>query len=416
MVSLQDRPYRPVPIKLLNVLGRLLIQTGVTPLPLSEDALLAAARARTGLSDWGGDSFRQPLRLLIDSLQREAHLNFLGRIAARRWITQMLVNRLEIQEALRRHPEIAQEPIRRPIFILGLPRTGTTLLHQLFLQDPANRVLRFWEGQAPAFQPTQRRVDPDPRLRQAERELKSLHYLAPHFAAIHPLEADGPQECTTLLANAFLSLQFEFTYDVPSYSAWLEQQDLHGAYRYYVDQLRLLQWRQPAPRWVLKSPAHLFGLDALLAAFPDARVVQTHRDPLRVLASCCSLAAVLRGVTSDRVDPRQIGRQFSAKWASGLSRALATRSSAGEDRFCDVHFRDLVADPVAVVRRIYERFGLRLDTGVEERLHHWLADNPSDKRGVHRYSLAQFDLDATVEARRYAAYRERFSIRDEEQA
>jgi hypothetical protein len=410
MASLQDRPHRPLPIKLLNAVGGFMRRTGVASLSLSEAELLAASRARTGLSDWGDAGFRQPLRLLIEALEREAHLNFLGRIAARRWLTEMLVNRLQIQEALHRHPDIRAESIQKPIFILGLPRTGTTLLHLLFLQDPANRVLRFWEGQAPAFQPTQRHVEPDPRLRQAERELKSLHYLAPHFAAIHPLEADGPQECTTLFANAFQSLQFEFTYDVPSYSAWLEQQDLADAYRYYADQLRLLQWRQHRERWVLKSPAHLFGLDALLAIFPDAQIVQTHRDPLRVLASCCSLVAVLRGVTSDRIDRRQIGRQFAAKWSAGLAHALAARDCAGEERFCDVYFRDLVTDPLGMIRTIYARFGLSLAPAVAERMRQTLAANPSDKHGVHRYALAPFELDPVVEARRFASYRDRFRI------
>jgi hypothetical protein len=410
MASLQDRPYRPLPIKLLNAVGGFLRRTGVTPLPFSEEELLAASRARTGLSDWGDDSFRQPLRLLVYALEREAHLNFLGRIAARRWLTQMLVNRLEIGAMRRLHPEIAEQPIRRPLFILGLPRTGTTLLHLLFLQDPANRVLRFGEGQAPALQPAQRRLEPDPRVHQAQRELRFLYYLAPDFAAIHPLTADGPQECTTLFANSFRSLQFEFTYNVPSYSAWLEQQDLADAYRYYAEQLRLLQWRQPGARWVLKSPAHLFGLDALLATFPDACIVQTHRDPLKVLASCCSLAAVLRCVTSDRVVPRQIGRQFAAKWATGLERALAARDRAGEDRFYDVHFQELVSDSLVVVRKIYARFGLPFDTAVEGRMRQALAENPRHKHGMHRYTLRQFDLDPLHEARRFAGYRDRFSI------
>jgi hypothetical protein len=410
MTSLQVRPYRPLPIKLGNALGRFLVRTGVTRVRLAENKLLAAARAQTGLSDWGDKSFRQPLGLLLESLEREAHLNFLGRIAARRRLTQMLVNRLQIQEALRRHPDIRAEPIRKPIFILGLPRTGTTLLHTLFLQDPANRVLRFWEGQVPALEPAQRRVDPDPRLGQAEQQLKFFHYLAPQFAAIHPLEADGPQECVTLFANALQSLQFEHSYDIPGYAAWLEQQDLAGVYLYYADQLRLLQWRHAAARWVLKSPAHLFGLDALLATFPDAQIVQTHRDPLRVLASLCSLVAVLRGVTSDRIDPRRIGRQVPAKWSVGLTRALAVRDRAGEERFCDVHFRELVADPLGAVRKIYGRFGLPLNTAVEERMRQTLAANPSDKHGVHRYTLGQFGLDPAVEARRFREYRDRFHI------
>ena len=270
------------------------------------------------------------------------------------------------------------------------------------LQDPANRVLRFGEGQAPAWQPSQCRLEPDPRVRQAKRELRSFYYLAPHFAAIHPLTADGPPECTALFANSFRSLQFELTYDVPSYSAWLEQQDLADAYRYYADQLCLLQWRQPGGRWVLKSPAHMFGLDALLATFLDACIVQTHRDPLKVLASFCSLAAVLRGVTSDRAVPRQIGRQFAAKWATGLERALAVRGGAGEQRFCDVHFEELVSDLLGVVRKIYARFGLPFDTTVEGRMRQALAENPRDKHGMHRYTLRQLDLDPLDEARRFA--------------
>jgi hypothetical protein len=410
MASLLQRPHRPLPIKLLNTFGGYMMRAGVASRPLADEKLLAAARARTGLGDWGDDSFREPLRLLVDALEREARLTFFGRLAARRWLTQMLVNRLEIRAMQRLHPEIADEPIRRPLFILGLPRTGTTLLHLLFAQDPANRVLRFSEGQAPAFQPAQRRLEPDPRPRKAERELKSLHYLAPQLPAMHLLEANGPQECLVLFTHSFRSMQFEFTYDVPSYSAWLEQQDLAHAYLFYADQLRLLQWRQSGARWVLKTPVHLFGLEALLATFPDAGIVQTHRDPLKVLPSCCSLVGVLRGVTSDRVVPRELGRQFAAKWATGLERALAVRDRVGPDRFCDVHFQELLTDPLVVVRKIYGRFGLPFDAAVEGRMRQALAENPRDKHGVHRYTLGQFELDPVHEARRFAGYCDRFGI------
>src|SRR5262249_1473766 len=186
MPPLPHRPYRRLPVALANILGGLLAQSG-WPLPaLSEEKRLAAASAQSGLSDWGDEAFRQPLRLLIAALEQEAHLNFLGRLSARRMLTAILVNRLQIQEALRRHRESAAERLDRPIFILGLPRTGTTLLHLLLAQDPAHRVLRFWEGEAPAFQPSQRHVAADPRPRQARRQLRIMHYLAPHFAAIHP--------------------------------------------------------------------------------------------------------------------------------------------------------------------------------------------------------------------------------------
>jgi hypothetical protein len=403
-------PRLPLPLRAVNLAGALLERVGRRPIDLSEPALLEAARRATGLDDFGEPWFREGLRALLASYEEGGHLTTFGRLRARNECIRLLANRLRIEDDRRRFPEIARERIAAPIFIVGLPRTGTTLLHHLLAQDPAHRVLAVWEVLAPSPPPRRETRDTDPRRAAAERSLRRFERLAPEFAAIHPIHASGPEECVNLFNLCFASMQFETASDVPTYAAWLERQDLRAAYAYYRELLKLLQWRCPAERWVLKSPAHLFALDALLETFPDACVVQTHRDPLRVLPSQCSLVAHLRVLGEKRVEPQAIGREVPATFARGVERAMAVRARTGEERFTDVHYRELVRDPLAAVRAIYERFGLRLEPRAEAAMKSWLAANPQGKHGAHRYTLEQFGLDAAIESRRFAAYRERFRI------
>jgi hypothetical protein len=410
-VSFKTAHY-PLPVRALNAAGGILRALGWEAIALSETSLLDRARRETGLSDFGDEGFREGLRVLLESYERDASLHTLGRLRARNDCTRLLSSALRIQRDLKRHPEILDERIRQPIFILGLPRTGTTLLHNLLAADPAHRSLRTWECLRPSPPPDASTLESDPRRAEAERGLASLAKLAPELAAIHKVEAAGPAECVALLRISFRTMAFETSYHVPGYSEWLDRQDMRPVYATYREVLQLLQWRCPGERWSLKSPAHLFALDALLEHFPDACIVQTHRDPSVAIASQCSLVAVLRAVSSDAVDPHAIGRDVPERFARGMERAMTVRETADPTRFYDVHYRDLLVDPLGVVRALYRNFGLELSDEAARRQRAWLAANPQGKHGSHQYAPEDFGLDAATQSRRWAAYRDRFGVEE----
>jgi len=381
-------------------------------LPLKPDALLAAARRRAKGLDFHDRGFEEALDRLCTALEQEADLTPVGRLAARHDLVRLLENRLWIEAERRRHPAIAEHNIAAPVFIIGLPRTGTTLLHNLMACDPGNRVPQTWEVMLPYPPPAPATASNDPRIATADRRLAWLHRLAPDFKVIHPLDARLPQECIAILAHSFLSNQFETMYRVPGYQAWLDSQDMTPAYRYHRVFLQHLQARDPERCWVLKAPAHLGALAALFAVYPDARVVMTHRPPLDVIASLASLISCLRGAFSRSVEPHAIGAEVSRRWAAIMTRAIAERQrlEAAGKIFVDLHYDDFMADPVAAVARLYGRLGRDLSAPARARMQDFLKHNPRNKHGAHRYTLAAFGLDAQREAGRFGAYCTRFDL------
>jgi hypothetical protein len=406
---------RPLGLRLLNGVGGALRAAGIPLARLDEEYLLARAARTTKLSDFGDEYFRGPLGRLLTSLEEEACMSMLGRIIAQRDILRLLKNRLRMTEVHRRHPEIDEGPIDAPLFIIGLPRTGTTILHELMAQDPANRVPMTWEVMHPWPPPERATYHTDPRIAAVEKHFSGIDKILPEFKKMHPMGAELPQECVAMTANDFASMVFHSTHHVPSYQAWLEATDLRPVYESHKRQLRYLQWKCPAERWVLKSPGHLWALEALLAVYPDARIVQTHRDPLKVVASLTSLVAMLRSLASDRIDPYEIGEDWTERLARGLEHTMQVRDreQLGADRVFDMHFPEFIRDEVAMVRRIYEHFGMPFSAEAEERMRAFLAANPKDKHGAHKYTLAYAGLDLDTERRRYAAYQERFDIASE---
>ena len=392
--------------------GRMLGSTGARLVQLDEQRLLDEAQRRVRLEDFGDSSFREPFRLLLRSLETEAGLSFLGRVAARQDILRLLSHRLRMVADRQRHPEIGAQEIRTPLFVTGLPRTGTTLLHGLLAQDPANRAPLNWEMMFPSPPPARARAQRDRRIELAQRQIRWFRRLAPDFQRIHPVGARLPEECLIIHSHSFVSFQFQTSHDVPSYQAWLEAQDLTGSYETHRRFLQHLQWHGPHGTWILKAPAHLFGLRALFATYPDAGVILTHRNPLEVVASVASLHTTLRGTFSDTVDPAAVGAEVSQRWADGITRALRDRDAGcgPADRFIDVMYGDLVRDPLGTVRRIYQHFGRRLTPVAEERMRTFLAANPKDKHGQHRYALAQFGLDHDRVRELYRSYCERFRL------
>jgi hypothetical protein len=406
-------PYRPLPIALLNRLGG-----AVPPLGqlgrLDADRLIATARRQSGLNDFGDEAFREPLGRLVESIEREARLTATGRLITRTRLLGVLHNRLRAQALFARHPAIRREPVAAPVFIVGLQRTGTTMLQRLLAADPGMRALASWEALNPApmaRRPWHRR---DPRIDRAVLAEKGLRYLAPDFFAIHPVEAEAPEEEVILLDYTFLSTVAEATLHVPTFAAWLETQDQTPAYRYLEAMLQLLQWQVPGERWILKTPHHLEWIDTLLAVFPDARIIQTHRDPVTTLASFCSMIAHGRGVFSDQLDPHEIGAHWWRKTRRLVDRAMAARdgitSRGGGGAFLDVSYYDLMADPMTQVQRIYDFIGRPLDKAVRAGMEASRRTNRQHKHGEHRYRLEDFGLERDRVEAGFAAYRERHAI------
>lgn len=377
---------------------------------LAPERLLAAARRSARCDDLGPPDFEEPFRILLASIEAESRLNGIGRIAARHDLTGMLVNRLLLERDRRQHPGIAAEEIRRPLVIAGLPRTGSTFLHGLLAADPANRTPRHWELRAPSPPPERVTYETDPRIARAARDVRWFIRLAPRFPAIHPVGERLPEECVVILSHAFRSFQFSSTWYVPSYQEWLDRADLAPAYRYHRRFLQHLQWRCPGERWLLKAPPHLRGLPAMFSTYPDMNVVWTHRDPTEVVASVTSLHVVLRQVFSRHVDPLRVGPEVAAMLADDIRCGVEARAAgcAPPERFFDVWYPELMADPIAVVRRMYRHFDLPLSDAAERAMRRYLATHPKDRHGAHVYTLADFGLDAAEERARNRGYLERY--------
>jgi hypothetical protein len=402
-------------VRVANRAGAWLAAAGLPLGRLEVPALLDAARRRTGLDDFGDGAFRCGLDRLVWAWDREARLTPMGRAMARRQAIDLLEIRLRLTAAWQAHPEIGEGRITAPIFVLGLPRTGTSILHELLAQDPANRVPRTWEVMWPWPPPERATYDCDPRIARAERHFAGIDRLLPAFKQMHPMGATLPQECVAMMAHDFATLLFHTTHRVPSYQAWLDGVDQRPLYASHRRQLQYLQWKAPATRWVLKSPGHLWTLEALLAEYPDARIVQTHRDPLRVVASLASLVSYLRGMASDAIDPHEIGADWTARLAAGLAHTMDVRDRGlvPAAQVFDVHLGAFVGDEIPTIRRLYAHFGLPLAADTEDRMARFLAANPKDKHGAHRYRLADAGLDPVTERRRYARYRARYGLDDE---
>jgi hypothetical protein len=411
VLSVKWRPGpRPDWVRALNALG----DPGW--ITLDEESLLAEAQRNTGLADFGDESFREPMRIFLTALEGEAKLNLIGRLLARSDVLNLLENRLRMTEERRRHPEIDREEVRRPLFITGLPRTGTSILHELLGQDPDNRVPLAWEVRHPCPPPETATYRTDPRIAKTDDEIRLWNHIVPEYPTMHELGATIPVECIVLTTHEFRSDHLCGEHQVPSYAAWLAQADMRPAYRYHRGMLQLLQWRNPGERWVLKAPSHMASLDALLAVYPDARIVQTHRDPLTVMASSASILYATAWVRSDEVDAERILSWFSGEaCAYLLDGAVRLRDSGHVDpaQFFDVRYHDLMSDPVGTIGNLYERFGLHLSDRTAASIRAYLEAKPKGKHGAHRYSFADTGFDRERERARFAAYQERYGVPSE---
>ena len=386
------------------------------PLALDPDALVAEAREKAGLASFGADeSFREGLAVLTRSLEDEAGLNATGRATQHARIVDSLVTRLTVESYFERHPEILDEDLGDPVVIVGLMRTGTTRLHRLLGAGQAFRVARWWEVRYPAPFPGSAWRNDDPRIAAAHEEVRMTLEAVPILETVHPWDAEGADEEVMLLEHAFQSWLPESGAQVPSYSAWLDEQDLVQAYRYLARLLQFIQWQQTqsgrcvdAGRWILKSPFHLAYVDTLLDVFPGARVLQTHRDPLETIPSSASMYRALRALNSDSVDDHACGAQVRERFRWALERCMRSRDAREGDGFLDVDFRAVGREPIAEARRIYEWLEVPLGDEAESAMNLWLRENAREKRAAHAYSLEEFGFSESALAADFAEYRERY--------
>ena len=372
-------------------------------------ALRDKAQRQTGLSDFGGTTFHEPFEILLQSLRDEAQLNARGVFMLHRTMLRLLTKRLRTEQAFADNPALAETPIPRPLYVIGFPRTGTTLLHNLLASDPAVRWMRLWEGLYPA--PAPQSLEDDPRIAEVEEWAAGFEKVAPRLAAAHKLDPRGPEECLWLIEHTFNDLIFELRAHVPTYSRWLAEHEADvDIHQYYRRQLQLLGAHCRGNHWVFKAPRHLPGLAGLLAVFPEARIVQTHRDPAAVLPSLCSLCEILRGAASDAVDKPAIGAHWHARLKAIFEQATAVRATAAEGQILDIQYADLVVDPIATVQHIYAHHGYEFTEPFESAMRQWLAANRQHKHGAHRYTLAEYGLSEAQVHEEFSEYTKEFGL------
>jgi len=381
------------------------------------DELLEAARIETGLDDFGDDSFREGLEVLVSALREEARLNDIGEMAIRHSIVGYLGQRLQIEDWYRRRPDIDDEPIDAPLIGLGLPRTGSTALSCLLGEDQNARSLRRWESAQPAPPPSTV-APPDPRLVRTEAEVEMQKATTPRLLSLVPTSATSPYECQDLMALDFRSHLFQAFAFVPSYSKWLLDADLTTTYRYERRALKLLQWGSTVRPWRLKCPTHLLFLSALSEVFPDARFVMTHRDPTDVMLSVADVYAEVATMFSDDVDLRYLGALNVEHWSVGMQRALAFRDAGHDARFYDIDFRAMQADPVAEVRGLYDWLGEPVTEEFEAGMRRWWHENAEDREQHERPDPEAYGLDLAAIRPLFADYASRaarWTDREEQQ-
>lgn len=377
---------------------------------MQADEIIAKAAAATGLHDLGDPAVLQGLKVLVKASNEEARLSEVG---AQRWeanLVNTLSIRLRVVDYLKGHPELLERPIERPLFVFGLPRTGTTLTINLLSADPARRCLLRWESLNPVPPAAAGALHTDPRcLAEAQRLAMSVKF-APQIAAAHYEDADSPSECQFAMSPSFCAQLFDSSLNIPSYGDWLLHKASYlPAFRFHKQLLQLLQANN-AGRWTLKNPWHPLFLNDLTAVYPDARLVMTHRDPAEVVGSACSLIRLVRPMFSDVVDLKQIAKQMIATFDLMIERQNAYREQHGEGSIYDIQYTEQLRDPVGQMRKLYAHFDEPLSAEAEARMTRRVAENPQGKHGKHNYSLEEFGLTAAGVREHFRAYCERYDI------
>lgn len=355
----------------------------------------------------------QGLLRLTSAIDQDSELTLFGQSSVRWDFIRLLRNADYVNNRLASHPQLAAAAIAAPIFILGLPRSGTSFLHSLLALDPANQVPRNWQTIYPAPRPPGFNPAADARVRKVEAQLQIFAAMAPGFNLAHPITADSPQECSEITSHSFQSLRFDTIFRVPSYLAWLDQRGHGDAFAFHKKFLQVLQEGIASPQWVLKCPDHVFAIPAILQTYPDARFVIVHRDPLKVFGSVAHLTEILRRPFVKNIDPHEIGEQVTARWITGAQNLVAfdQRADIAPARKINLRYDDLVADPLAWVARIYQHFGMNFSQASRAAMAAEIAAKPDGGySGARRYALSRFDILPEILTPQFAPYMDYFHI------
>lgn len=384
--------------------------------PLRARELLDTAMANTGLSDFGKDEWREPFEILVKAINEEAELNLFGRLMTRSDLLIWLQERLEIEETYRLHPEIEDEVVDAPVFIVGQARSGTSILFELLSQDGQFGVPTNWEIMFPCPPPESATYRSDPRIAKAQHLLTQWHRVAPSFLAMHELGASIPNECKVAMNCTFVTDNLTGIFQIPSYYQWLTQADLSVPYAYYKRMLKLLQWKNPRSHWLLKSPSHTESLPVLFKVFPDAQVVYTHRDPIKARASVTNLLGTLYWMRSDKpFDATAFERLMTPEaYAHSLNRIIEQieDGTIPRSRIHDLLFADLMAQPQETIVRLYQQMGLQLSEQASSSVLNYLSQKPQGKFGKHQYSVGERDQIAR-ERKMFVRYQQFHHVPDE---
>jgi Sulfotransferase family len=404
----ESRPSLPLRLRVLNTVGKHLGAARLPVATLDEEALVQAAVKATGLTEFGNGYHREGLLRLLDSVENDAALHLSGKLAYREAIVGSLINRLLLTEAGKQRPEIFRKPLKSPIIVLGLPRSGTTFLHRLLALDPAHRAVPWWELARPVPGPDSDEWS-DRRRQVFQKKLRRLQKMVPDLDSKHYTRVDTPEECIWLLANTFLSPAFWALAPVYGYLDWYKNQDRLQAYNEYHQLLQVLQAADPTRRLVLKSSTHTGAVETLLQTIPGALLIQTHRNPAESSASLASLFYSLHSRMTERLDVRRMTEAILSFHEHQVARNLKARD-ANPGVLFDVYYDRLIADPIGTVRDIYDHYGLAWSEEFAERLNYYLQHNPRGKHGAHRYAPEDFGQTGAAIAERFAPYIERFEL------
>ncbi len=398
-------------IKAIDLLCRGVVKTRLPAGRLDRDDILKWATRRKRLDEFGDPRFLHFFDKFMELIEPLPYSG-LGRLITRQMVLKALANRLMVERYVERFPEVERIEVRRPLFVVGFPRTGTTLLQRLLSLDEGYRSLKFWELHTPVPILIDRHVaDRRRRIQVAERALRITNWLFPEMPQMHQTDALTPEECWQLFFPTFGFFNFDLQAGLYDWGNWLFEQDMSFPYGEYRRCLQLLAHQEPTGLFVLKCPEHMWFLDAVLKVFPDAGIVWTHRDPFHSVPSYCSMISLNRRMLYGRADPLEVGAHITDRFHVGVSRAMALRERVGEERFFDVRFHELIRDPAAMVRRIKAWHGMDHDQRSEAAVERWLSTGRSDARGKHRYSAQMFGLRAERIHDVFADYIERFQVR-----
>lgn len=392
------RASHPWLVRAMNRIGALLPLSSLDDEKIWTEAILK----EPGCPEPSADA-REALAVLVEDLRRHVDFTPLGTFSALDDTLRIARTHVRIERALAARPETLAIELSPPVFIIGWARTGTTFLHQLLAQDPANRTMPYWESFDPVPPPE---GEADTRAPRLDKMLGQLRFLAPGYDAIHPMTADSPEECVALFMNAFRTHQFDFQYRVPGYANWLLEQDPNVAYTAYLRQLKLVTAARPAgARLLLKDPTHILHLETIEALFPNAKFIFTHRDPAEALSSVGSLIAYTRALFTDDVDASAIGRELlDGYWPPALEAARKFRAELPEGRAVDVRHPDLRADPIAMVQTIYQTLGLEFSDAARAAMTAFLDQRASSPGGRHQHALETIGLSREIVRDRFADY------------